>query len=49
MNIAQFINVIMHEMASIGITTDIVERACKEEYIDPESVDDLPDDGVLLK
>ena len=45
MNIAQFINVIMHEMDCLGITNDIVEQACKEEYIDPATVEDLPDEG----
>ena len=46
MNIAQFLNVIMHEMANIGITDDIVERACKEQ-IDPSTVDELPDEGLF--
>ena len=46
MNIAQFLNVIMHEMATIGITDDIVERACKE-HIDLSTVDDLLDEGLF--
>ena len=32
----------------IGITLDIVERACKED-IDSDTVDDLPGEGVLKK
>lgn len=46
MTVGQFLEVIMYEMKEVGLLDDIISQAL-EENIDPETVDDLPPEGIL--